>query len=440
MSQAVQSLEISNSPKAPSENGLQQLAASPDSVLHSHPPRGKSASQGATDATQSGRPGQLYNDKPTVAAGGEDEDNWQKASSSHNAARKKKRKQQRRCAVQAVSETSQAEPASSVLPEATVISSDMSVTHPRTGTDAQTVTNASEASQMVSNDAMATTDAPTKASSPETSHIPPAEQGITGGASAACSQSEDEESASSSSDASDDADSGSEQDYSDDDLPSEAEDAAAAQSSVASVTADFAMQNVILQMGLRLVAPNGMRIKQLSRWVLRCSACFKITKVNHAVLPISAEYHQCSNHTWRHMLLGCTCMLCCSWHQVFAKVANNMLYAYPAKADFTSKAITPFSALSRRAVMQYLALCVQEPGRLFCPHCGNSTLEKVEAVIGPDGTEQYGVRKRFNTRGTRYSLPKPKVHIAELRKYLCLVVHLCSNVECLPVKSLLRDT
>ena len=52
---------------------------------------------------------------------------------------------------------------------------------------------------------------------------------------------------------------------------------------------------------------------------------------------------------------------------------------------------------------------VQEPGRLFCPHCGNSTLEKVEAVIGPDGTEQYGVRKRFNTRGTRYSLPKPKV-------------------------------
>lgn len=48
---------------------------------------------------------------------------------------------------------------------------------------------------------------------------------------------------------------------------------------------------------------------------------------------------------------------------------------------------------------------------MFCPHCGNSTLDKVEAVIGPDGTEQYGVRKRFNTRGTRYSLPKPKVRI-----------------------------
>ncbi|KAL0049240.1 hypothetical protein WJX82_009412 [Trebouxia sp. C0006] len=91
--------------------------------------------------------------------------------------------------------------------------------------------------------------------------------------------------------------------------------------------AEQELAGLLSKMGLRLVAPNGMRIKQLSRWVLRCSACFKITK---------------------------------------------------------------------------------EPGRLFCPHCGNSTLEKVEAVIGPDGTEQYGVRKRFNTRGTRYSLPKPK--------------------------------
>ena len=77
---------------------------------------------------------------------------------------------------------------------------------------------------------------------------------------------------------------------------------------------------------------------------------------------------------------------------------------------------------------------------MFCPHCGNSTLEKVEAVIGPDGTEQYGVRKRFNTRGTRYSLPKPKVHIAELRMYLCLVLHLCTNAECSPVKNVLRGT
>ena len=39
------------------------------------------------------------------------------------------------------------------------------------------------------------------------------------------------------------------------------------------------MQNVILQMGLRLLAPDGRAITRLSRYVLRCSACFFVTKV-----------------------------------------------------------------------------------------------------------------------------------------------------------------
>ena len=49
------------------------------------------------------------------------------------------------------------------------------------------------------------------------------------------------------------------------------------------VTGDFAMQNVILQMGLCLAAPDGRRIGRLSRWVLRCSACFKVTKVDFSL-------------------------------------------------------------------------------------------------------------------------------------------------------------
>ena len=44
-------------------------------------------------------------------------------------------------------------------------------------------------------------------------------------------------------------------------------------------TADFAMQNVLLQMGLQLQAPNGLQIKRVSRSVQRCSACFFIVKV-----------------------------------------------------------------------------------------------------------------------------------------------------------------
>ncbi|KAL6774389.1 hypothetical protein ACKKBG_A24810 [Auxenochlorella protothecoides x Auxenochlorella symbiontica] len=52
----------------------------------------------------------------------------------------------------------------------------------------------------------------------------------------------------------------------------------AAASSVCILTADFAMQNVILQMGLRLVTPDNRRVTRLSRWVLRCGACFQVSK------------------------------------------------------------------------------------------------------------------------------------------------------------------
>ncbi|KAL1735893.1 Nin one binding Zn-ribbon like-domain-containing protein [Schizophyllum commune] len=44
------------------------------------------------------------------------------------------------------------------------------------------------------------------------------------------------------------------------------------------MTADFAMQNVILQMGLSLVGVEGKRIAKVKSWVLRCHACFKICK------------------------------------------------------------------------------------------------------------------------------------------------------------------
>lgn len=49
------------------------------------------------------------------------------------------------------------------------------------------------------------------------------------------------------------------------------------ESSVACVTGDFAMQNVLLQMGLRLLAPDGMQIRQLQRWIWKCHACYTVT-------------------------------------------------------------------------------------------------------------------------------------------------------------------
>jgi RNA-binding protein NOB1 len=47
---------------------------------------------------------------------------------------------------------------------------------------------------------------------------------------------------------------------------------------VATVTTDFAMQNVLLRMNLNLLSTSLQRIHQLKTWVLRCHACFNITK------------------------------------------------------------------------------------------------------------------------------------------------------------------
>ncbi|XMA09828.1 hypothetical protein WAI453_002619 [Rhynchosporium graminicola] len=52
----------------------------------------------------------------------------------------------------------------------------------------------------------------------------------------------------------------------------------AATMQVALITSDFAMQNVLLRMNLNLLNPSLQRIKQLKTWVLRCHACFSITK------------------------------------------------------------------------------------------------------------------------------------------------------------------
>jgi RNA-binding protein NOB1 len=47
---------------------------------------------------------------------------------------------------------------------------------------------------------------------------------------------------------------------------------------VGCMTADFAMQNVLLQMDLSLVGMEGKKIQKVKTWVLRCHACFKICK------------------------------------------------------------------------------------------------------------------------------------------------------------------
>ncbi|CAI9724281.1 RNA-binding protein NOB1 [Octopus vulgaris] len=48
---------------------------------------------------------------------------------------------------------------------------------------------------------------------------------------------------------------------------------------VGCLTSDFAMQNVLIQMGLNVLSVDGLLIKQAKSYVLRCSACMKICTV-----------------------------------------------------------------------------------------------------------------------------------------------------------------
>ncbi|KMQ91554.1 rna-binding protein nob1, partial [Lasius niger] len=98
---------------------------------------------------------------------------------------------------------------------------------------------------------------------------------------------------------------------------------------VACLTMDFAMQNVLMQMGLNVVALDGRVIKQMRTFIFRCYACFKTTSVMT---------------------------------------------------------------------------------KIFCPHCGNKTLKKVEVTLDENGKQQIHInfRRPLSAKGKKFPLPMPK--------------------------------
>lgn len=48
---------------------------------------------------------------------------------------------------------------------------------------------------------------------------------------------------------------------------------------VACLTMDFAMQNVLMQIGLNIASLDGRVIKQMRTFIFRCYACFKTTSI-----------------------------------------------------------------------------------------------------------------------------------------------------------------
>ncbi|MCJ1353798.1 MAG: Nin1 binding protein [Icmadophila ericetorum] len=97
---------------------------------------------------------------------------------------------------------------------------------------------------------------------------------------------------------------------------------------VATITSDFAMQNVLLQMNLNLLSPSLLHIRHLKTYILRCHACFQKTK---------------------------------------------------------------------------------DMAKQFCPRCGKPTLTKVSCSTNSNGEFTLHLKKhmQWNTRGDRFSIPKP---------------------------------
>jgi RNA-binding protein NOB1 len=119
------------------------------------------------------------------------------------------------------------------------------------------------------------------------------------------------------------------------------------------MTADFAMQNILLQMGLNLVGLEGRRIEKIKTWVLRCHACFKYGNVTFTSPPLSDIF--------------------------------------------------------------YSRIC-KDNSKKFCPSCGNPTLLRASVTVAapgasPDAKPMQVHLKRnlqYKLRGTKYSIPSPK--------------------------------
>jgi RNA-binding protein NOB1 len=63
------------------------------------------------------------------------------------------------------------------------------------------------------------------------------------------------------------------------------------------MTTDYAMQNVLLQMGLLLASHSGKLIRSVKQWVLKCDSCFSIWPAN-PTNPVDAMFcKKCGNAT-----------------------------------------------------------------------------------------------------------------------------------------------
>ena len=101
-------------------------------------------------------------------------------------------------------------------------------------------------------------------------------------------------------------------------------------------------------MGMQLKSIGGLRIRNVKNWVLRCFSCLKFV--------FFLSYYSLFNNNYQFTIRFCP-----------------------------------------------------DREKIFCPSCGNDTLQKLSVVIKEDGEVLYfPPRRKISNRGTQFSIPKPK--------------------------------
>ena len=129
-------------------------------------------------------------------------------------------------------------------------------------------------------------------------------------------------------------------------------------------TTDYAMQSVLMQMGLKLLSVDGMVLRSIKHWV-----------------------------------------------RIGTPLGPRARGGQPRHASFSPRFARP------RQVLRCSGCFTQQPtlDRHFCVKCGNQSLVRLQAVVSANGSQRILPEERAparvrstNVRGTKFPMPKPQ--------------------------------
>eukprot|EP00943_MAST-04B_sp_MAST-4B-sp1_P005993 g5993.t1 len=151
---------------------------------------------------------------------------------------------------------------------------------------------------------------------------------------------------------------------------------------VGCVTVDFAMQNVLMQMGLGLYSIRGVAIRKLKQWVLRCLACYHITsKMDKLFCP------RCGSDTMTKL-------------SVYVNDQGGLRYGFKKNYRVKTRG-TKFAIAKKKGGRKGQGLLLRED-QLFTGQwkIAARRKDKMESMFGEDLSQQLGLKEYQNAELT----------------------------------------